>query len=42
MNMKNQTVLIVGGSSGIGLSLAQQVKAQGGNRVWTGYVQNRS
>ncbi len=32
-NMKNQTVLIVGGSSGIGLALAQQVKQQGGNVI---------
>lgn len=31
--MKDQTVLIIGGSSGIGLSLAQQVKAQGGNVI---------
>ncbi len=31
--MKNQTVLIIGGSSGIGLSLAQQVKEQGGNVI---------
>lgn len=31
--MKNKTVLIVGGSSGIGLALAQQVKEQKGNVI---------
>lgn len=33
MNIKNQTVLIIGGSSGIGLALAQQVREQGGNVI---------
>ncbi|MDJ0661964.1 MAG: SDR family oxidoreductase [Crocosphaera sp.] len=31
--MKNQTILIIGGSSGIGLALAQQVKEQEGNVI---------
>ena len=31
--MKNKSVLIIGGSSGIGLALAQQVKEQGGNVI---------
>lgn len=33
MKMKNKTILIVGGNSGIGLALAQQVKEQKGNVI---------